>query len=332
MHKIFIATTLFFLSSLLSLHAQTDLKGSEDHPLLSRYPGSYISYYEEVKFREYTLSTQPISGYRHIADQQTLEGQLTRITYFVDKHVDDLSISEVYRDYKQAISKAGITILAEGQTPTNSPRGGIGQGGWIGLALGTNSFPQGAAANYLFAGTSSSGGSFAIMGRVDRPTGPVYLALYGERHSKDLVVCHLDVIETKAAETGKVFADADFISKEIEDKGSVVIYGITFDFDKSTIKPESKPTLDEIGKYLNANPTISLFVVGHTDMKGSLPYNRTLSKSRATAVVEALVVDYGIARSRLTPDGVAFLSPIATNASEEGRAINRRTELVRRME
>ncbi|MEM7369227.1 MAG: OmpA family protein [Bacteroidota bacterium] len=311
---------------------QTDVEGSEDHPLLTRYPGSYISYYETVKFREYSFATGPVTGYRHIEEKQNIEGQLTRITYYVDKHVDDLSISEVYRDYAQAIEKAGITVLAKGGNPQRNVDKQVGGSGWIGLALGANSFRQGAAANFLFAGTSSSGGTFAVMGRVDRPEGPTYLALYGERHSKDLVICHLDVLEVKGAETGNVFADADFISKAIADRGSVVIYGITFDFDKSTIKPESKSTLDEIAKYLTDNPSISLYVVGHTDMKGSLEYNLRLSKARAKAVVDAMVNEYGIKASRLASDGVAFLSPKATNISDEGRAMNRRTELVRRVE
>lgn len=333
MQKIIVNTfllTCWMLPAMLM--SQTDVKGSEDHPLLTRYPGSFISYYETVKFREYTFATGPITGYRHIGEKKTIEGQLTRITYSLKKHVDDLSISEVYRDYAQAIEKAGITVLAKGRNPQRNVGKQVGGSAWIGLALGTNSFPQGVSANLLFAGTSSSGGTFALMGRVDRPEGPTYLALYGERHSKDLVICHLDVLETKGAETGNVFADADFISKEIADRGSVVIYGITFDFDKSTIKPESKSTLDEIAKYLTDNPAISLYVVGHTDMKGSLEYNLRLSKARAKAVVDAMVNDYGIKSSRLSSDGVAFLSPKATNVSEEGRAMNRRTELVRRIE
>ncbi|MEM7658803.1 MAG: OmpA family protein [Bacteroidota bacterium] len=326
--------SLFSLLVLLigNLFSQTDLAGSEDHPLLTRYPGSYISYYETVKYREYSLATGPVTGYRHIEEKQTIAGQLTRITYSIDQPAEALSISEVYRDYLQAVKKAGITILAEGHSPKSSPRGAVGEGGWIGLALGPNKFRQGASALALFAGTSSSGGSFSIIGRVDRPEGPTYLALYGERHSKDLVICHLDVIEVKGAETGKVFADADFISQAIEDRGSVVIYGITFDFDQATIKPESAPTIAEIAKYLQSKPNISLFVVGHTDMKGSLEYNLRLSKNRAQAVVDALVEQHGIARTRLSADGVAFLSPKANNLTEEGRAINRRTELVRRVE
>ncbi|MFK7904818.1 MAG: OmpA family protein [Chitinophagales bacterium] len=313
-------------------HAPTDVEGSEDHPLLTRYPASYISYYETVKFREYSLATGPVTGYRHIEEKKNIEGQLTRITYLIDKLAENLSIGEVYRDYSLALQKAGISIVAKGSFPQANVKKDVGGSQWIGLALGANAFPQRAAANLLFAGTSSSGGTFAIIGKVGRADGTTYVAIYGERHSNQKVVVHVDVIEEQAADVGHVFADANYIRKEIEDRGSVAIYGITFDFNSSSIKPESKASLDEIANYLKASPNISLFVVGHTDMTGTLSYNLQLSKDRAKAVVDALTQNYGIDSKRLISDGVAFLAPRATNESDLGRSMNRRTELVRRIE
>ena len=326
----FFFTLLMIAFIIGSAQAQMDQEGSQDHPLITRYPGSYIDYYETVKFLEYDLATGPITGYRYIAERETIAGQLTRITYLIKEPVDKLSITEVYRDYSQAMQQAGLSILAKGLFPERNVKGEVGGGSWIGIALKPQPFSRGGAPNLLFAGTSSSGGTFSIVGRLDRPEGTTYAALYGERHSKDLVVVHLDVIETKSAELGNVSVNADYLKKEIEDRGSVVIYGIQFDFDSSNIKPASAPTLAEIGRYLKDNPDIDLYVVGHTDMKGSLQYNLNLSKNRAKAVVDALVQDHGIAKDRLIPDGVAFLAPKASNATEEGRAINRRTELVRR--
>lgn len=327
---------LLFIVSCLAIfsiaNAQTDQPGSEDHPLLTRYPDSYISYYETVKFREYVFSTGPVTGYRYIGEKETIEGQVTRITYFLDKPTEAVSISEVYRDYSLALQKAGISIISKGSFAESNVKKEVGGGIWIGLALGANPLQQGAAANYLFAGTSTSGGTFAIMGKVGRADGTTYVAIYGERHSSKKVVVHVDVIELKGAETGHIFADANYISKEIEDRGSVAIYGITFDFNSSTIKPESKASLDEIAAYLKTNSNISLYVVGHTDMTGTLSYNLKLSKERAKAVVDALTQNYGIASERLISDGVAFLAPRATNESDLGRSMNRRTELVRRIE
>ena len=79
---------------------------------------------------------------------------------------------------------------------------------------------------------------------------------------------------------------------------------------------------------LNADPSLNLYVVGHTDMKGKFDYNMNLSKKRAEAVVNELINKYGISSSRLTPDGVGPLVPVATNETDGGRKQNRRVELV----
>jgi outer membrane protein OmpA-like peptidoglycan-associated protein len=88
------------------------------------------------------------------------------------------------------------------------------------------------------------------------------------------------------------------------------------------------PALDEIAKLLKKEPELKLHVVGHTDNEGGLAFNMNLSKRRAEAVVNALVKNYGITAKRLTANGVAYLAPVAVNTTEEGRARNRRVELV----
>ena len=81
---------------------------------------------------------------------------------------------------------------------------------------------------------------------------------------------------------------------------------------------------------LKAEPNLSLHVVGHTDNVGNYDFNLGLSKKRAEAVVAALVAEYSISANRLTAGGVANLAPVAVNTTEEGRAKNRRVELVPR--
>ena len=118
------------------------------------------------------------------------------------------------------------------------------------------------------------------------------------------------------------------ILKGIKAEGKFIIYGIYFDFDKADVRSESEPTLREIAMVLRDDPPLNLYVVGHTDMKGMLNYNIDLSKRRAAAVVKELTTKHSIAAGRLTPDGVGPLAPVATNETEEGRAKNRRVELV----
>jgi outer membrane protein OmpA-like peptidoglycan-associated protein len=131
-------------------------------------------------------------------------------------------------------------------------------------------------------------------------------------------------------DVGLVHVDAQALTQGIERDGMVRVYGIHFDFDKSDMRSQSKPALDAIAEMLRAKPDLSVFIVGHTDSKGSLTHNPELSKARARAVVGKLTAEYGIAAARLDPHGVASLAPVATNTTEEGRQLNRRVELVAR--
>jgi outer membrane protein OmpA-like peptidoglycan-associated protein len=122
--------------------------------------------------------------------------------------------------------------------------------------------------------------------------------------------------------------DAAAMAKGLGEKGHVALYGIYFDTDKAVIKPESRPTLDEIAKLLRGQPRLNVVIVGHTDSQGAYDYNMDLSRRRAEAIAAELAKSYQIARTRLRTAGVGFLAPVGSNASEDGRALNRRVELV----
>jgi outer membrane protein OmpA-like peptidoglycan-associated protein len=137
------------------------------------------------------------------------------------------------------------------------------------------------------------------------------------------------IIVEKEAMNQDVMADANSMATSIRETGKVALYGILFDTGKSVLKPESKPALDEIGKLLNADPGLKLYVVGHTDNTGTFDANIKLSMERAAAVVNALVTQYSVEVSRLKPYGDGPTAPVATNETEEGKALNRRVELVK---
>ncbi len=126
----------------------------------------------------------------------------------------------------------------------------------------------------------------------------------------------------------EVVANAEALAANINETGRSVVQGIYFDTDKAEIKPESAPAISEIVKMLRANPTLKVYVVGHTDNVGTFDHNIKLSRDRAAAVVYALAKKNGISDSRLTSFGAGPTSPVASNKSEEGRAKNRRVELV----
>jgi outer membrane protein OmpA-like peptidoglycan-associated protein len=110
-------------------------------------------------------------------------------------------------------------------------------------------------------------------------------------------------------------------------KKKIVLRGVNFDFDKATLQPQGKPILDEAAKILKENPSINVQVQGYTDGVGSVEYNLKLSDRRAATVKNYLVAQ-GVSASRLTTKGFGKSNPVATNDTADGRAQNRRVELV----
>jgi outer membrane protein OmpA-like peptidoglycan-associated protein len=136
------------------------------------------------------------------------------------------------------------------------------------------------------------------------------------------------IVEPKLREQRMVTVGVPEMNNALSRDGRIVLHNILFDFDKADIKPESRPQLDEIVKLLQADPTLRMHVVGHTDNQGQLAYNMDLSRRRAQSVVQALVQGSGISPTRLMAHGAGPIAPVAPNADDAGRARNRRTELV----
>jgi outer membrane protein OmpA-like peptidoglycan-associated protein len=139
---------------------------------------------------------------------------------------------------------------------------------------------------------------------------------------------NINIIE-KTAMDQDVVADASSMAKSIEETGRVAVYGIYFDTGKSILKPESQPTLLEIAKLMKGNQALKLYVVGHTDNTGAFDANMKLSMDRAAAVINALVSQHSVNAASLKACGDGPTAPVATNDTEEGKALNRRVELVK---
>lgn len=118
------------------------------------------------------------------------------------------------------------------------------------------------------------------------------------------------------------------LARQFREAGRVDLYGLYFDFGSDRLRAESEPVLAQIVALLREEPTLRLVVEGHTDAVGSDAANRDLSQRRAQAVVAALV-GRGVAAARLRPEGHGAQRPVADNASDAGRARNRRVTLVR---
>jgi OmpA-OmpF porin, OOP family len=135
------------------------------------------------------------------------------------------------------------------------------------------------------------------------------------------------VLEREAMKQSVVLLDASAMKRAIEKEGRVALY-INFDIDKASLRSDAQPTIEEINKLLTADPALKLSIEGHTDNTGAAAHNQNLSTARARSVLGALV-GLGVDPARLQSKGFGQDKPIADNGSEDGRAKNRRVELVK---
>ncbi|MEM7351228.1 MAG: OmpA family protein [Acidobacteriota bacterium] len=303
-----------------------DVPGSKDHPVLTRYPASEIRWYDVQAFEPYAIATGPVTGYRKIDRWTETQGRTTRIYYELQ---GTKTHTEVFANYEKALTEAGFDILTRGVFSKSSQANEVGSRKWLAIHYARNEVaPDGIR---LLQGSSTSAGSAFLAARKERAAGTVYVALGMTQYSQDIVTTMIDVIEVDDVETDLVTVDAEAMGDEIDEYGRVTLDGLFFDHDKATLTAESQPALQEIAKFLEARPSMNFHVVGHTDATGTLSYNQTLSKRRAEAVVRELVSKHGIAGQRLEGHGVGPLVPVFSNASDGGRAKNRRVELVERL-
>lgn len=322
-HRLHIIWALLALTAAPVLAA--DVPGSEDHPLITRYPGSEITWYSVQEHEPYKIATGPVTGYRAIDDWVETAGKIIRINYELK---GERAMYEVFSNYLNALQGAGFQILAEGHDKESRPQGKIGQRGFLNVHYVANAIPPGKSR--LLDGTATAGGSGFVAAKLDRPQGTVYVVVGTAQLSADTIVTLVDIIETKPLDGNLITVDAEAMSRDIDNTGRTTLEGVYFDQNKATLKPESKPALEEIAKLLAQRPELNAYIVGHTDMDGALDYNLNLSRDRAEAVVNALTKDHGVAPGRLQGHGVGPLAPRAANTIDAGKAQNRRVELVAR--
>jgi OmpA-OmpF porin, OOP family len=323
-----------------------DVSGSKDHPSIKRYEGAVIIGYDFRQFGDGEVLLGPVKrggpGKRTTltpSKTQRVEGQVTRILYVVPEGRSPL---EVVRNYEQELQASGFQTLyrcgradcgtetdgllgeyylyrSERRLSQTPPRGSSRPG-----QISEYAYNSAGDQQYLAMKRSSAKGDAYAS---------VYVATGGFRIHKETfghAIVLLDVFEAAPMETRMVTVDAATMAKDIAATGRIALYGIYFDTDKTDIKPESAQTLVEIARLLEQDPRLTLHVVGHTDNVGGDDYNMDLSRRRAAAVVAALASQHGINAARLKPSGVGPLAPVASNDADEGRAKNRRVELVKR--
>lgn len=271
--RLFWLLVLFACFVFFAQAQEVDVKGSADHPLLTRMQNMYISVYKMSEFEQFAFRTGP-------KITQAVEGKKFEIRYVTKTGFTPPTPVAILRNHQAAIAKIGGTTVYEDNRYTTLKVVKDGKEVWV---------------------------------QVDTAWGRGYF---------------LTIVE-KQAMVQEVVASAELFKSGLNSTGHVEVPGIFFDTGKSVLKPESDAAVAEIAKLLQADPALKVYVVGHTDNVASLDLNMKLSQARADAVVQALVAKHGIAAARLTGRGVGPLCPVASNDAEDGRAKNRRVELVK---
>jgi len=237
-------------------------------------------------------SDQEFADYRFYngKDCTTIEGKKYFRTYTLKEGAKQSSELQISRNYSNSVKSMGGTVVFEGECSGSD--------------------------------CAENCGGRMMVGRVTKGGNELWIEVAPFNDGNDY---YLTVVAKEAMKQDVTATDMfDALNRE----GHIALY-INFDTGKSNIKPESKQTISQIVQMLKANPGLNISVEGHTDNVGDPKSNKTLSDERAKAVVAAIVVQ-GIDAKRLSALGHGQDKPVADNKTEEGRAKNRRVELVKK--
>ncbi len=316
----------------LQVQGARDMPGSQDHPKFPRIDGAIIYGYSYSDFDAGLFLTKEGDNYGAVRPT----GKRTRLLYIVPRSVSQPGVMNNYGTVAGALGEVkNIWNCVSSNCPNDVAHGFVwGRENQIPTNIvGANDhlYQKDTYFNiinyaYAYATVTSEDARY-------------HLSIFTAEFTKDRFwVLKPDVTGTRSIHV-EILEEANFeptlavvtpkdITDSIAEKGRIALYGIYFDFDSDALKPDSAPALQSIATALNSNPSLKIYVVGHTDNQGTYDYNLGLSKRRADSVVAALISTHGIDASRLLAAGVGPVSPVASNRSDDGKAENRRVELV----
>lgn len=305
-----------------------DSSNSHDHPLVSRFAGSVIIGYQQVDYDRMLLPLGKVVDDK-LTQSASVEGRITRIAYVAPASKSAL---EIFRNFRQALDAAGFTtrFSCEG-TATCGAGYHFAEAvldpvrDQMNYELDNFNNENTLALNTL---EPTNDNLDALTAHLSRPQGDLDLVLLVAKDDHQPPGIFLEVCEHKPMAAGEVTVNAKAMDDGLTSAGHVALYGLHFANDSAAIDPSSKATLGEMAKLMTGHPALKVYIVGHTDDTGSAAHNLALSQQRAKAVVQALAGEYHVPASRMTAEGVASWAPVASNATEAGRARNRRVELV----
>jgi outer membrane protein OmpA-like peptidoglycan-associated protein len=304
------------------------MQGSADHPELPRVTGSNIVGYEHVEYGAGRFASSFVGKEFEISAP---EGKTTRIIYVGRETQSSL---QLFRNFETAFGRMGEFTEIYSCKSAECVKSRIGSA--IVWSSG-HKIPNVLSGTYGFVAPSTYKEPMYVYGTVQKGDATYHVSVFTAtvlsstpKQIENRPVAHVEIVEVEDFEPTLETVDADAVSNQLETKGRIALYGILFDFDSAVLQASSASTVAEVAKSLKDNPSMSVYVVGHTDNAGDYTYNRDLSQQRAASVVQVLVDKHGISSDRLLAVGVGPVAPKANNDSEDGRRVNRRVEIVRR--
>jgi len=302
MKKIIFTLSLTIALSAVAL-AQEDAEGCKDHPLFNRMPNYYLSECAQVEFGSMKFPVgKPDPKNDNKIKTETVEGKIMAYYYSLKEETKPASGLQIMRNFQNAAKQKGGIILAE--------------------------YPGGCLGNYEYGNNINDGlipwangcDSWGTTIKMAKDKKEIWLFVQPTDEGYNMVIAEKEAMK-QDIQANEMF---DALNKA----GFIALY-INFETGKSDIKPESQKIIDQIVRMLKDNPTLKISIEGHTDNVGTAQSNQTLSENRAKAVMNAIIAK-GIDKSRLSSKGWGQTKPIADNKTEEGRAKNRRVEIVKK--
>lgn len=289
----------------------------DDDDIISIYSGSEVIFDDRVGFEEMpvVMNESTVSGMEGILRRQWVRAPEGR------------SPLEVIRNYERAIAERGGEVLYITREPGSVEIDDISLADYF----KTNRQDRGLATR-VFSYTHFPGEMTEYLtGKLTTPDADVYLLLAAGRghqaaRQSDITFFEIVTLKAEPMELGMVTMDA--MREGIAERGRIAVYNIYFDTGQSTVRDESSAALETIAGFLKEHPQNRYLVVGHTDNVGGYEMNMELSEARANAVVEKLINEYNVNQEQLKSVGVGPASPVLSNSTEEGKARNRRVEIV----
>jgi len=301
-------SSLLGLAGLPALLTAVAVTGAAAAPApIQPFPGARTVANSTRAFEEYWMPLGKLIGEAQAEKYESLGGRWTHIAFV---NPSGSSVAEIFRHYEAQVSRAGFEVVyackgvecGEGGRKTNND--------W---------WPLSDHRRFLAA-------------RLRRAEGDLWVSVHVHARAATGPVEHeLEVVEVKPPVNPpppRNEADVATLAKELKADGRIVLHSLRFVDGKPAVLPESEKVVQAIAELLTREPGLKLHVVVHSDNAMPGPASLDLTRKRAAAVVQTLTRKHRIVSARVQPAGLGPLAPIASNRTDEGRAMNRRVELV----